>query len=159
MNSRHAVLSPPDRLQVLHLLAEYESVDQHIFLVSDLANRPCERLVPLTVTGRTTERLKQWNLVTADVRITAFRRRNSDITPLFQMKNDLCYCSNAEHLFAYFGMPHNSSEWRLFIDSNKRSFKAVLLHNGNVYPSVPIGHFVHLKESYEYMETLLNAIK
>jgi hypothetical protein len=50
------------------------------------------------------------------------------------------------------------NEWRLFIDSSKRSLKAVLLHNGNNYASLPIGHSVHLKESYENLELVLTKI-
>ena len=53
---------------------------------------------------------------------------------------------------------HNPLEWRLFIDSSKFSLKAVLLHNGNTLPSVPVGHSVHNKESYENMKILMEAI-
>ncbi|GBP12549.1 E3 ubiquitin-protein ligase SH3RF1 [Eumeta japonica] len=42
---------------------------------------------------------------------------------------------------------------------SKRSLKAVLLHNGNKKPSIPIGHAVNCKESYETMRTLINLIK
>ena len=51
-----------------------------------------------------------------------------------------------------------SDEWRLFIDSNKTSLKAVLLHNGDTKPSVPVAYAVNMKESYESMKTLLEAI-
>ena len=37
--------------------------------------------------------------------------------------------------------------------------KAVLLHNGNEFPSIPVGHSVHMKEEYENVKTLLNMIK
>ncbi|GBP73879.1 hypothetical protein EVAR_82708_1 [Eumeta japonica] len=40
-------------------------------------------------------------------------------------------------------------QWRIFIDSTKRSLKAVLLHNGGFYASIPVGHFVHLKKNLE----------
>ncbi|ESO05353.1 hypothetical protein HELRODRAFT_171733 [Helobdella robusta] len=53
---------------------------------------------------------------------------------------------------------YDPSEWRLFIDSSKLSLKAVLLHNGNHFPSVPIGHAAHMKETYLNMKTLLNPI-
>ncbi|GFW81456.1 uncharacterized protein TNCV_2881351, partial [Trichonephila clavipes] len=49
-------------------------------------------------------------------------------------------------------------EWRVFIDWSKRSLKAVLLHNGNRYASVPVGHSVHLKECYENLEFILNKL-
>ncbi|GFW45865.1 uncharacterized protein TNCV_4495851 [Trichonephila clavipes] len=53
---------------------------------------------------------------------------------------------------------YEPEEWRLFIDSSKRSLKAVLLHNGNRYASVPVGHSVHLKECYENLEFILNKL-
>jgi hypothetical protein len=46
----------------------------------------------------------------------------------------------------------------LFIDSSKRSLKGVLLHNGNKYASVPVAHSIHLKETYENLEVLLNKV-
>ena len=103
--------------------------------------------------------LKQWNLVQEDVRITSFRNRNKDLASFFGMENKLCYCTNIPGLFTSLDLPHNPSEWRLFIDSSKRILKGVLLHNGNKYPSIPIVHSVHLKESYDNMELLLEAIK
>ena len=98
--------------------------------------------------------LKQWKLVQEDVRITSFRNWNKDLASFFDMENKLCYC-----LFTSLGLPHNPSDWRLFIDSSRRSLKGVLLHNGNKYPSIPIAHSVHLKESYDNMQLLLEAIK
>jgi hypothetical protein len=56
------------------------------------------------------------------------------------------------------GHQHNTPEWRLFIDSSKVSLKAVLLHNGNKYPSVPSAHAVYMKESHENIKLLLGKI-
>jgi hypothetical protein len=53
-----------------------------------------------------------------------------------------------------FGIEYKVNEWRLFIDSSKRSLEAVLLHSGNNYVSLPIGHSVHLKK-YENLELAL----
>ena len=78
-------------------------------------------------------RLKRWNLVQEDVRITSFRNRNKDLASFFDMENKLCYCTNIPDLFTSLGLLHNPSDWRLFIDSSKRSLKGVLLHNGNKY--------------------------
>jgi len=47
----------------------------------------------------------------------------------------------------------------LFIDSSVKSLKAVLLHNGIEFPSIPVGHSVHMKEEYENVKTLLDMIK
>lgn len=87
-----------------------------------------------------------------------YRKRNKDLAALFKVDGPLCFCHNIEELFHKLGEVHNPHEWRLFIDSSKRSLKAVLLHNGNAKPSIPIAHSVHLKESYENIEILLNAI-
>ena len=90
-------------------------------------------------------RLKQYNLVQEDVRITSFRNRNKDLDSFFDMENKLCYCTNIPGLFTSLGLPHNPSDWRLFIEPSKRSLMGVLLHNGNEYPNIPIAHSVHLK--------------
>jgi len=34
-----------------------------------------------------------------------------------------------------------------------------LLHNGNEFSSIPVGHSVHMKEEYENVKTLLDMIK
>jgi len=52
-------------------------------------------------------------------------------------------------------LEHASGQWRLFIDSSKVSVKAVLLLNGNKFPSIPLVHAVHMKETYKYLEVLL----
>ena len=103
-------------------------------------------------------RLKQWNLVQEDVRITSFRNRTKDLASFFEMENKLCYCTNIPGLFTSLALPHNPSDWCLFIDSSKWSLKGVL-HNGNKYPSIRIAHTVHLKESYENMKLLLEVVK
>ena len=57
-------------------------------------------------------------------------------------------------LYAY-----RSNDWRLFIDSSKRSLKCALLHNGNQYGSILIGHSVTLKENYENIKAVLERLK
>ena len=54
---------------------------------------------------------------------------------------------------------YNAEEWHLFIDASKISLKAVLLHNGNKLPSIPVAHSVAMKETYENMRHILEAIK
>ena len=54
---------------------------------------------------------------------------------------------------------YNADELRLFIDSSKRSLKAVLLSNQNKVASVPIAHFVHLKETHENLKILLQSMQ
>jgi len=56
------------------------------------------------------------------------------------------------------GCAHNSEEWRVFVDSSKFTLQAVLLHTGNIHPSIPIAHFVHKKETYENIDLHLKTI-
>lgn len=57
------------------------------------------------------------------------------------------------------GKEYDPNQWRIFIDSSKRSLKAVLLFNGNTISSLPIGHSVHMEETYENMKTVLESLK
>ena len=77
----------------------------------------------------------------------------------FTTEQSLVYCCNIPGLIEHLGTTYNPSDWRLFIDSSKRSLKGVLLHNGNEFGSVPIAHSVHLKETYDNMTLLLKLIK
>ena len=63
--------------------------------------------------------------------------------------HSLCYCSDIFGLFNEIGIDYDPSDWRLFIDSSAKSLKAILLHNGNEFPSIPVGRSVHMKEEYE----------
>lgn len=38
-----------------------------------------------------------------------------------------------------------ASEWHLYINSSKKSFKAVLLNKGNKCASIPITHSTYMK--------------
>ena len=91
--------------------------------------------------------------------VSYYRKRSKGLEAFFKVDGPLCYCHDIEGLFEGLQQPYDASEWRLFIDSSQRSLKAVLLHNGNVKPSIPIAHSVHLKESYQNMKVLLDVIK
>jgi hypothetical protein len=65
------------------------------------------------------------------------------------------YCSDVFGLMEKLNIEYDVNEWRIFIDSSKRSLRSVLLHNGSKYVSVPVGHSVHLKESYENLDLVL----
>ena len=53
---------------------------------------------------------------------------------------------------------YNSDEWRLFIDSSRRSLKCVLLCKGNQFACVPIGHSVVVKEHHLNVKMVLNKL-
>ena len=106
-----------------------------------------------------TSRLKQWNLLDESVQITEQRKRHQSFFSFFTMQNAICFCNNVSGLFYSVGIACIPSEWRLLIDSSSKSLKVVLLHNGNKYPYLPLTHSVHLKETYENVKTVLNALK
>jgi len=104
-------------------------------------------------------RLQQWNLLQRDVRVSQYRHRHRDLLPFFEKKNNLVVCCDVNGLMKYLNLNHDPTDWRLFIDSSKLSLKAVLLHNGNRLPSIPVGHAVHIKETCANMAVFLNSIK
>jgi hypothetical protein len=93
------------------------------------------------------------------VKVTSFRRRTAALSNIFSMAGDLCYCNNIFALFTEFGIEYDKEEWRLFIDASKCSIKAVLLHNGNVYPSVPLAYSVTMRENYQNIKEILQCIQ
>lgn len=104
-------------------------------------------------------RLKSRNLLLPGVSSSWFRYREKQFTSYFAQEDELVYCTNIEGLMDTFKISYDPAQWRLFIDSSKRSLKAVLLHNGGFYASIPIGHSVHLKETYKNLELVLCKLK
>ena len=104
-------------------------------------------------------RLKENNLLDRDVKISYHRKRNFGLKEYFSVDGPLYFCHAIPGLFSSIDQPYNTSDWRFFIDSSQRSLKAVLLHNGNIWPSIPIAHLVHFKKTYENMKTLMEAIR
>jgi len=104
-------------------------------------------------------RLKAKNLLSSEVVFSWYRNREDEFLQYFTSDQNLVYCCNIPGLVEHLGTSYNASEWRLFIDSSQRSLKAVLLHIGNEFGSVPIAHSVHLKETYDNMTLLLSCIQ
>ena len=76
----------------------------------------------------------------------------------FDVIEDLCYCKDVEGLFRAVGIDHDPTQRRLFIDSSTKNLKAVLLHNSNIYPSIPLAYTLQMKEDYENVKQLLIKI-
>jgi len=74
------------------------------------------------------------------------------------MERGLVACNDIDGLMQTLNINHNPLGWRLFTDSSKLSFKAVVHHNGNTLPSIPVGHSMHNKELYENIHILRDAI-
>ena len=138
----------PENSKIPHIISQVELND----LVRDL------RLTK-SQSELLASRLQVWNLLEDETKVNFYRKRTAELTPHFSMKGDLCYCSNIYSLFSAFNIDYDVSEWRLFIDASKYSIKAVLLHNGNIYPSIPIAHSVTLKETHENLRFILDNIQ
>ncbi|KAI6647085.1 hypothetical protein LOD99_8922 [Oopsacas minuta] len=104
-------------------------------------------------------RLKQKNLLDKDVLVSHNRKRNFDLAQYYTTDGPLCNCNDIEGLYANVLQEHSTSDWRLFIDSSKRSLKVVLVHNGNLKPGVPIAHSVYLRETFVNLQEVLEAIQ
>ena len=75
------------------------------------------------------------------------------------MEDDFVYCNNIQDL-SQMGLPgYDPDEWRFFMDSFKRSLKCVLLHNGNKFACVPIGHSVIVKKRYLNVKMVLQKLR
>jgi len=90
--------------------------------------------------------------------ISVYCKRHEDLVHFFKMERSLVVCTDIDGLMQTLNINHNPMDWRLFIHSSKLSLKAALLHNDNTLPSIPVGHSVHNKESYENMKILMEAI-
>lgn len=104
-------------------------------------------------------RLKEKHCLQPGVIITSFRTRESELLPYFSEEDNFVFCNDIPGLLRSMGLPkYEAKDWRLFIDSSKRSLKCVLLHNGNKYACVPIGHTTKLKEEYQNIKMVLEKI-
>ena len=103
-------------------------------------------------------RLKEKNLLKPGAIITFYRKRHGEFLPYFAQENEIVYCNNVEGLLKRLGVfEYNRNDWRLFIDSCKRSLKCVL-HNGNAFRSIPLRHSTILKEKYSEIKFVLEKI-
>lgn len=87
------------------------------------------------------------------------RKRHVTFSQYFSTTNDLTYCHDLLGLFEELDITHTPSEWRLFIDASQSALKAVLLHNGNILPPIPIAYSTKLKGSYENLKLILELIQ
>ncbi len=105
-------------------------------------------------------RLNDKNLLQDGTKVTFYRNRENELLKFFATEKDFVYCSDISGLLNAMGVTsYDSKEWRLFLDSSKRSLKCVLLHIGNIYGAIPIGHSVHLKEEYGHVKLVLDLLK
>ena len=74
-------------------------------------------------------RLKEKKSLSTGTKISLYRSRERTFRKYFSKMKNLVYCHNIEELVKEYDIEYTPSDWRLFIDSSKRSLKAILLHN------------------------------
>ena len=105
-------------------------------------------------------RLGEHGILDSGTKIAFYRDRDDLLIRFFTMENDFVCCNNIQGFLSEMGLSeYNPDEWRLFIDSSKRSLKCVLLHNGNKFACVPIGHSVIVKEHYLNVKMVLQKLR
>ena len=104
--------------------------------------------------------LQEKHLLKAGITVSFYRNREEKLRKYFHSDGQLVYCTDVEGLLLAMGLSaYCSNDWRLLIDSSKRSLKCGLLHNGNQYGSISIGHSVTLKENYKNIKVVLERLK
>lgn len=106
--------------------------------------------------------LREKNLLSKGTKVSYYRDREKDFRKYFEKDetSSLVYCSDVFGLMDELKKNcYEKEQWRLFIDSSLRSLKAVLLHNGNVFASIPIAYARSMKEEYNNIEMLLTKIQ
>ena len=101
---------------------------------------------------------KKKNLLAQGTTASFYRDRKKGFRKYFtnDTENSLVFCTDVKGLVNELKPnSYKDEDWSLFIDSSKRSLKAVLLHNGNKFASIPIAHSTKLKETYETLEIVL----
>jgi hypothetical protein len=126
---------------------------------SELNNLVCDLNLSKAQAELLGSRLKEWNLLQKGTTVSVFHKWQTGLSSYFAMEDSLLYCNDVDGLLDALGKKHKTEEWSLFIDFSKLSLKAVLLHSGNIHPSIPIGHPVHMKETYENMELPLRKVQ
>ena len=95
-----------------------------------------------------TSRLEAKKCLNAGTKFTFLPHQGKRDLPYFHADEGLVFCSNVEGLLLKMGIPqYRTKNWRLFIDSSKRSLKWLLLHNGNKCASIPTGYSTNSKKN------------
>ena len=105
-------------------------------------------------------RLQENRMLKPSTSVSFYRNREAELRKYFYSDGQLVYCTDVEGLLLFMGLPaYDSRDWRLFIDSSKRSLKCVFLRIGNKFRSIPVGHSVQMKEQYASIKIVLERLQ
>ena len=96
--------------------------------------------------------------------ITFFCTREQELLVYFNKNKtgngNFVYCQNIQGLLKRMGIKeYLPGECRLFVDSNIRNIKCVVLYNGHEYSLAPIRQSINVREKYEEIKMVLNLLK
>ena len=103
--------------------------------------------------------LQKKHLLYAGVTYSWYRRRQNEFTTFYYEEKNVVYCKNIHVLMSQLTLQYEPFKWRLFIDSLKSDLKAILLHNGNIFPSIHVQHSINLKENYKDLAVILQKLR
>jgi hypothetical protein len=96
-------------------------------------------ITELQLTKEKSSRLREKNMLAFGVKFSWYRKREKEFQKYYAQEDQLVFCTDIRNLLHQLGGgEYDPSTWCLFIDSSKRSLKAVLLHNSNVLASIPL---------------------
>ncbi|GBP78947.1 hypothetical protein EVAR_57898_1 [Eumeta japonica] len=133
---------------------EIRETEPHLISQSELNDLVRDLQLSKSKSELLASRLQQWNLLAPDTRVTVYRNRSKQFAEYFESNDEYQYCRDVRGLFKSMDQSYDPEEWRLFIDCSKVSLKAVLLHNGNKKPSIPIGN----NKTEDYVEIVSNLL-
>ena len=156
-------ITDPDYAPLVHPDHSYSHKEPQLFDQDKLNDLMHDLGLSKEISELLASRLKEKYLLESGTKVIFYCTREKELYFFTEFALDdekFVYCNNVEGLLKHMGVEtYNVDEWRLFIDSSKRSFKCVILHNGNKYASVPIGHSVNMKEKYEEIKLVRELIQ
>ena len=106
--------------------------------------------------------LREFGVLAKETITSVYKTRDAAYVPFFKRgeDNDFVFCCDIPGLLMKMGIytQVENDRW-LFIDGSTKSVKAVLLHNENAYPAIPIAYSITAKESYETMKSILQLVR
>jgi len=105
-------------------------------------------------------RLQVKHLLDDSAKVSYFRKRDQSFVIFFSEQKQFVHCRDIPGLLWQLGLDsYIPTEWRLFLDSSKQNLKCVLLRNGDLCGGIPLGHSVHLRETYDDIKEVINLVK
>ena len=91
--------------------------------------------------------------------MTLYCQRSELLSNFFSEDGELCYCNDISEFIFMLDGNYEFNDWRLFIDSPKKSIKAVLFLVRNILPSVSIAYSTRMKKTYHNLQFMLEKIR